>query len=346
MRIVYMGTPQFAAQVLENIVKFEHAEIVALYAQPDRQAGRGKKLHEPETKILATSLGIPVFQPQSFKNNPEALAQLKELNPDVLVVAAYGMLLPQEVLDIPKYGAYNVHASLLPQYRGAAPVQRALIAGDRLTGVTIMRMEKGLDTGPILLQQVVDIKDSESLSDNCYTLLEALADRGGKLMNMALNMIRDNRADVVMQNHEKATHAPKLTKQEALIDWAKSAEEIHNHVRGFSPNPGATAKLQINDKEPIQVRIEKGFVLERLGFDVVEWNTQNTQSPCSESHVGKIMGIYNDYILVKTGKGYYGISQIRLAGKDPMNAKAFNNGYFKNNESLQFLPKEAEIVAE
>ena len=380
MRVVYMGTPAFAAQVLASMIEMlkavepqkavepDNIEIVAVYAQPDRQAGRGKKLHEPETKTLANSRGIPVFQPQTFRNNPDAVNELKALKPDVLVVAAYGMILPQEVLDIPTHGAYNIHTSLLPKYRGAAPVQRALMAGDFLSGVTIIRMEAGLDTGPILLQQAISIKDSEAFSDDSGTLLEALAESGAKLMKTSLNMIRENRVDLVPQNDERASHAPKLTKQEAQIDWNKSAVEIHNHVRGFFPNPGATAQLQLNEKDPIQVRIEKGFVAENAGFDEAEFfaqtpshipsqtasqsngqaqdkNSNNTDQNSNtfnntNTPTGTIIGIYKNYILVKTGKGYYGISQIRLAGKDPMDAKAFNNGYFKNNPQAHFLPKE------
>ena len=185
MRIVYMGTPSFASQILETLVQYEHGEVIAVYAQPDRQAGRGKKLHEPETKVLANALNIPVFQPQTFRNNQDAINELKALKPDVLIVAAYGMLLPQEVLDIAPYGAFNVHASLLPKYRGAAPVQRALMAGDIFTGISIMKMEAGLDTGPILLQQAISIKDSEEFSDNSATLLETLAEHGVKLMKTA-----------------------------------------------------------------------------------------------------------------------------------------------------------------
>jgi len=160
-------------------------------------------------------------------------------------------------------------------------------------------------------------------------------------------MIRENRLAFIEQNDERSTHAPKLTKQEAQIDWSKSAKDIHNHIRGFSPNPGATAQLQINGKDPIQVRIEKGFVAERIGvntdvntgFNEEEFYTQVSINK-SEIPTGTIIGIYKSYIIVKTGKGHYGISQIRLAGKAPMDAIAFNNGYFKNNTQVHFLPKE------
>lgn len=361
MRIVFMGTPSFAAQILEHLVQYKHGELVAVYAQPDRQAGRGKKLHEPETKTLANKLNIPVFQPQRFRNNQDAINELQALKPDILIVAAYGMLLPQEVLDIAPYGAFNIHTSLLPKYRGAAPVQRALMAGDTLTGVTIIRMEAGLDTGPILLQQAISIKNSEEFCDNSATLLEALAENGGKLMRSALNMIRENRVNLIIQDNACSTHAAKLTKQEAQINWVNSAEDIHNHIRGFSPNPGATAQLKINDKDPIQVRIEKGFVMEKttfykensdegVKFNAAEFyaqspyankNTNNEINENAEIPEGTVIGIYKNYIIVKTGNGHYGINQIRLAGKSPMDAVAFNNGYFKNNTCVQFVPKES-----
>ena len=264
MRIVYMGTPFFAAEILKRLHGYEHGEIAAVYTQPDRLGGRGKnKIVEPETKVLAKELGIPVYQPEKFRNNPEAVAELSALNPDILVVAAYGMLLPQEVLDIPKYGAYNVHGSLLPKYRGAAPVQRCLLNGDTLTGVTIMRMEAGLDTGPTLLQQAISINDTEENCHNAGSLLMDIAHSGATLLLEALELIRNNDVTLIKQNDELATHAAKLTKQEAQIDFTNSSLAVHNHVRGFSPNPGATANLLLDGKEPIAVRIEAGYPLVR-----------------------------------------------------------------------------------
>ncbi len=341
MRIVYMGTPHFAAQILKGLLenKADEDTFVALYAQPDRQAGRGKKLQEPETKILAKEYDIPVYQPETFRNNPEALKELKALKPDVLVVAAYGMLLPQEVLDVPIFGAFNVHASLLPKYRGAAPVQRSLMAGDSQSGVTIMRMEVGLDSGPIVMQQAVPIEDCEEHSDNTQDLLFNLGESGIRLMGVVLKMIREQRLTVIEQNHEKATHAAKLTKQEAHIDWSKSSECIHNHIRGFSPNPGATASLCVPEKDAIAVRMEEGYVLERLGFgdaDVEILMAQHHGKSYEDIQNGAVLGLYKNYIVVKCAHGHYGIRKIRLAGKASMDAKAFNNGYLKNNPSLYF----------
>ncbi len=329
MRIVYMGTPFFAAEILKRLHAYEHGEITAVYTQPDRLGGRGKnKLVEPETKVLAKELGIPVYQPEKFRNNPEAVKELKALNPDILVVAAYGMLLPQEVLDIPKHGAYNVHGSLLPKYRGAAPVQRCLLNGDTITGVTIMRMEAGLDTGPILLQQGVYINDTEENCHNSGTLLADIARSGAALLLEALELIRQGDVTLIRQNDELATHAAKLTKQEAQIDFSQTSVQIHNHVRCFSPNPGATAILLQENKDPIACRIEAGFPLERTDFAPAE---EQKSLP-----LGAVAGVYGKYIAVKCADSFYGIRQIRLAGKASMDAKAFQNGYLRNNPKTSF----------
>lgn len=329
MRIVYMGTPFFATEILRRLHAEGKDEIIAVYTQPDKLGGRGKnKLIEPETKILAKELDIPVYQPEKFRNNPEASAELKALNPDILVVAAYGMLLPQEVLDIPKFGAYNVHGSLLPKYRGAAPVQRCLLNGDTLTGVTIMRMEAGLDTGPVLLQQAVSIDDTEENHHNSGTLLTDIARSGATLLLEALELIRNGDITLIPQNGELATHAAKLTKQEAQIDFTKTSLEIHNHVRCFSPNPGATANLVLEKREPAAVRVEAGYPLERTDFSPTE---EQKQAPC-----GEIVGIYEKYIAVKCRDSFYGIRSLRLAGKPSIDAKSFQNGYFRNNSRVSF----------
>lgn len=335
MRIVYMGTPSFAAEILKRLHDYEHGEIAAVYTQPDRLGGRGKnKVVEPETKILAKELNIPVYQPEKFRNNPEAVAELRALNPDILVVAAYGMLLPQEVLDIPKYGAYNVHGSLLPKYRGAAPVQRCLLNGDTLTGVTIMRMEAGLDTGPTLLQQAISIHDTEENCHNAGSLLMDIAHSGATLLLEALEFIRNDDVTLIKQNDELATHAAKLTKQEAQIDFTKPSLAIHNHVRGFSPNPGATANLIFEGKDPVAVRIEAGYPLERLDF---EPTAEQENANC-----GEIVGIFKNYIVVKCENSFYGIRQLRLAGKPSMDAKSFQNGYLRNNSHSRFALLQAD----
>ena len=186
MRVVFMGTPDFAATVLRHVAAWPGCEVVAAYCQPDRPAGRGHKLQPPAVKVLAQELGIPVFQPLNFKDEADRAA-LAGLRPDALVVAAYGLILPQSVLDIPTIGPFNVHGSLLPQYRGAAPIQRAIMDGNHLTGITIMRMERGLDTGPMLLQRALGI----GIDDTAATMHDELADLGGRLMVEVLRQYAD-----------------------------------------------------------------------------------------------------------------------------------------------------------
>ena len=186
MRVVFMGTPDFAATVLRHVAAWPGCEVVAAYCQPDRPAGRGHKLQPPAVKVLAQELDIPVFQPLNFKDEADRAA-LAGLRPDALVVAAYGLILPQSVLDIPTIGPFNVHGSLLPQYRGAAPIQRAIMDGNHLTGITIMRMERGLDTGPMLLQRALGI----GIDDTAATMHDELADLGGRLMVEVLRQYAD-----------------------------------------------------------------------------------------------------------------------------------------------------------
>lgn len=324
MRIVFMGTPDIAAQILESLITSnEDNNVVGVFTQPDRPAGRGKKIQYSSAKALALEHSISVYQPESMKTT-ESQELLRSLNPDVLVVAAYGMILPQEVLDIPKLGAYNVHTSLLPKYRGAAPVQRCLIQGDKFTGVTIMRIEIGLDSGPILLQQAMEIKED----DNAATLLHALGKSGARLMLGALRMLNENRAAFIEQNHEIATYAHKLTKQEAVIDWTQSAKEIHNHVRGFSPNPGATTNLYMQARDAIAVRIENGKDL----------SEQNIYESGTLAQAGHVLGIHDDMLCIACGEGVYGIQSLRLAGKASVDIKTFKNGYKQYLESMYFAP--------
>ncbi len=229
-----MGTPAFAATILGHALGWPGGRVVGVYAQPDRPCGRGLECRPPETKVLALRHGLPVFQPENFKG-PEARAELAALAPDLLLVAAYGLILPQAVLDIPRLGAVNVHASLLPKYRGAAPIQRAIMAGETMTGVSIMQMDKGLDTGDVLLVREHPIgpdTDAASLHDE-------LAELGGRALAAALDRIAAGRAVRAPQDNSQATYAPKLRKEEGCIDWTRTAAAVHNQVRGVHPWPGA-----------------------------------------------------------------------------------------------------------
>ncbi len=305
-----MGTPDFAAQILEYLHKNSfsiNAKVVGAYCQPDKPAGRGKKLQAPPVKLKAEELNIPVYQPLNFKNQ-EDVDTLAALQPDVLVVAAYGLILPESVLSIPKFGPYNIHASLLPQWRGAAPIQRGLLAGDIQTGITIMRMEKGLDTGDMLIQQAIPI----ARKDTSQTLFDALADLGGKLMHTALNQIFDLRAAFIPQNHEKATYAQKILKEEFTFDWNISAVEVDRKVRAL-----------LTPRTILATKKDPALVVQIIEGDVVEIEKDFSIS------AGTVLEATNDALIIATADANkaYAITKIKPVGKNAMNIKDFNNGY-------------------
>jgi methionyl-tRNA formyltransferase len=237
MRIVFAGTPAFAVPSLR--AAHAHHEVVAVYTQPDRPAGRGRGLTPSPVKLEAIQRGIPVLQPQSLKKKSTQDA-LRDLQPDVMIVVAYGLILPQAVLDIPQYGCWNVHASLLPRWRGAAPIQRAIEAGDEETGVCLMQMEAGLDTGPVLLAQSLDIGGDETGGQ----LHDRLADLGAQVLRDALGLLRAGvRLPPHPQPDEGVAYAHKLDKAEARLDWTQPAEVLARKVRAFNPWPIAEAQL-------------------------------------------------------------------------------------------------------
>ena len=237
MKIVFAGTPEFAVPCLRACANL--GEVVAAYTQPDRPAGRGRGLQPSPVKLEAVKRGIPVHQPENFRS-AASKAELRALQPDLMVVVAYGLLLPQSVLDIPVHGCWNVHASLLPRWRGAAPIQRAIEAGDNRTGVCLMQMEKGLDTGPVLLAQAIDIGPTETGGQ----LHDRLSELGARVLSDALGLLR---ATIQLPPHpqpeEGATYARKLDKAEARLDWAQPARVLANKVRAFNPWPMAEAML-------------------------------------------------------------------------------------------------------
>ena len=235
MRIVFAGTPDFAVPCLRAAA--QRGEVVAVYTQPDRPAGRGRELTPSPVKREALLRGIPVLQPENFRS-AESRAALRALEPDLMVVVAYGLILPQSVLDIPTYGCWNVHASLLPRWRGAAPIQRAIEAGDAETGVCLMQMEKGLDTGPVLLSQSLPI----GASDTGGQLHDRLAELGAQVLADGLGLLRAGIRPVAKpQPAEGVTYAHKLDKAEAKLDWTRPAAELANRVRAFNPWPMAEA---------------------------------------------------------------------------------------------------------
>ena len=237
MNLVFMGTPDFAVPALHALIKAGHT-VSGVFCQPDRPKGRGHKLTPPPVKEAALTYDIPVYQPDSVKT-PEVLAQLKELNPDCIVVVAYGKLLPQSILTLPRYGCVNIHASLLPNYRGAAPIQWSVLNGDAVTGVTTMKMDIGMDTGDIFLQKEFPIPPNMTSGE----LFDALSPLGGELIVETLVALEAGTLTATPQNHDDATHAPMLDRSLSLLDFALPAKELHNRIRGLNPWPSAKTVL-------------------------------------------------------------------------------------------------------
>ncbi|MGI3027375.1 methionyl-tRNA formyltransferase, partial [Vibrio cholerae] len=252
LRIVFAGTPDFAARHLAALLSSEH-EVIAVYTQPDRPAGRGKKLTASPVKNLALEHNIPVYQPENFKSD-EAKQELAALNADIMVVVAYGLLLPKAVLDTPKLGCINVHGSILPRWRGAAPIQRSIWAGDSDTGVTIMQMDVGLDTGDMLKIATLPIE----ASDTSGSMYDKLAELGPQALVECLSDIAQGTAVAVKQDDALANYAQKLSKEEAKIDWTLTAQAIERCVRAFNPWPMSHFAVADNQIKVWQARVEAG----------------------------------------------------------------------------------------
>lgn len=251
MRIVFMGTPSIAVGTLEALLKAGH-EVVGVFTQPDKPVGRKQILTPPPVKVFAEENGIPVYQPRTVKDG-EALLILKDLNPDIIVVVAYGKILPKEILNLPKYGCVNAHASLLPKYRGASPIQWCIVCGEKQTGVTTMLMDEGMDTGDMLETATVDIGDDETSEE----LFERLTDTAAELVCSTVAKLEKGEITPKKQKEEDATYAPIITKEMALIDFGRSAADIHNLVRGLYGWP--TAYFMLDGK---RVKVYKTEVLE------------------------------------------------------------------------------------
>lgn len=240
MHIVFMGTPDFAVDCLEALVKEGH-DVAAVFSQPDKPQGRKQIMTPPEVKVCAEKYNIPVYQPTTLKDG-SSTGLLKELAPDLIVVVAYGKLIPQEILDIPQYGCINVHASLLPKLRGAAPIQWSVINGEKKTGVTTMQLDAGLDTGDILLVKKTDIGENETSGE----LFDRLKVLGAEVLIETIDAVLKGELHPVKQDGSQSTYASMLNKTMSPVDWSKTAFEVHNHIRGLEPWPVATA--QINGK--------------------------------------------------------------------------------------------------
>ena len=239
MRLVFCGTPQFAVPALEAVIAAGH-QVALVLTQPDRPVGRDQQLQAPPVKQTALAHRIPVLQPEKIKSNAELRAELEAIAPDAILVVAYGRIIPQWMLDLPPHGNINLHGSLLPKYRGAAPIQWAVANGETVTGVTTMRLDAGLDTGPMLLAQAIPVGQEETAAD----VYENLAEVGAPLMVETLRRLEAGDLKPTDQNHALATHAPILTREDGLIDFKRSAREIYNRWRGFQPWPGAFTTLR------------------------------------------------------------------------------------------------------
>ncbi|MCH5299050.1 MAG: methionyl-tRNA formyltransferase [Ruminococcus sp.] len=296
MNIVFMGTPDFAVPTLEKLAQSEH-NILAVFTQPDKPVGRKQVLTPPDVKVCAEKYTIPVYQPTTLKSE-NSYKELKELNPDVIVVVAYGKILPKEILDIPRYGCVNVHGSLLPKYRGASPIQSAVLNGDKVSGITTMYMGVGLDTGDILLQSETEIGENETSAE----LFDRLAVIGADLLLETLTALENGTVEPIKQDDSLATHTAKITKDLCPIDWTKPNTEVHNKVRGLQTWPVATST--VNGKD---IKIHSTLL-------------------CNESgDAGEI--ISTEPLTVACGSGSVVIKELQLNGKKRMDSKSFLLGH-------------------
>lgn len=303
LNIIFAGTPDFAAQHLQALLDSEH-HVIAVYTQPDKPAGRGKKLQASPVKQLAEKHQIPVYQPKSLRKE-EAQAELKALNADVMVVVAYGLILPQAVLEAPKYGCLNVHGSILPRWRGAAPIQRAIWAGDQQTGVTIMQMDVGLDTGDMLHKVTTPILPTETSA----SLYAKLAELAPPALLEVLNGLATQQFKPEKQDESLANYAEKLTKEEAKLDWTLSAAQLERNIRAFNPWPIAYFSTEDKDGNTQTLKVYQAEVF-----------------PHQDKPAGTILSADKNGIQIATVDGVLNLLQLQPAGKKPMSAQDLLNG--------------------
>ncbi len=298
LKTVFMGTPEFAVGTLQGLLE-AGVDLVGVYTQPDRPKGRGKKLAPPPVKELARQHGIPVFQPVKLRA-PEAVAELQALAPDLIVVVAYGQILPQSVLDIPTCGCINVHASLLPKYRGAAPINKAIVDGETVTGITTMRMDAGLDTGDMLVKRSLTIGPDETAGE----LHDRLAALGRETMEETLRQLLAGTLQPEKQNDNESSYAPMMKKEDGLVDWSLPAREVHNRVRGLAPWPGAYTHLDGEVLKLAQTRVIAG-----------------------SGRPGEIVSASADGIDIACGDGAVRVGALQLPGRKMLPAADFLRGH-------------------
>lgn len=307
MRVIFMGTPDFSVGTLENLIQAGH-EIVLVVTQPDKPKGRGRAMQCPPVKEAALSHGLEVYQPKRVRE-PECVERLREKEADIIVVVAFGQILPKEILETPKYGCVNVHASLLPKYRGASPIQWAVINGEKVTGVTTMRMDEGLDTGDMILKEEVVLSKDETGG----SLFERLAQTGAELCVRTLEEIEKGTAVYIPQNHSQATHTTIIKKQLGEIDWSKSARELECLIRGLNPWPSAYTNLD-------------GKTLKIWSADVRESEMESKETAVSQEP-GTVVNITKNTVEVQTGQGILVLREVQLEGKKRMTTDAFLRGF-------------------
>lgn len=301
-RLLFMGTPEFSVPTLVRLAERENVTLVV--TNPDRPKGRGRLMVAPPVKVASLERDIPVIQPERVKSNPEAVSRIREENPDLIVVVAYGKILPPEILEIPRLGCINVHASILPRYRGAAPINWAIINGEERTGITIMKMDEGMDTGPILLIREEEIREH----DTAQSLGWRLSELGAETIAEALDLLREGRLHEKPQNHDDATYAPLIKKELGEIDWSEPADKIRNLVRGLFPWPSAYT-------------LYGGKGLKIISCDVEEPPVPMGKVP------GEIGEVRRDGILVRCGSGNLLLTRLQPEGKKELDAWSFVQGY-------------------
>lgn len=306
MKAVYMGTPEIAATILETLLSSD-IEIIGVVTQPDKPKGRGKEMASPPVKEVALKHQIPVYQPRRVKE-PEFVEQLKALAPDIILVAAFGQILSKDILDLPPYGCINVHASLLPKYRGSAPIQWVILNGEKKTGVTIMKMDVGCDTGDMMLKREIDIAKDETGG----SLHDKLAEIGGEALLEAIEMIKKGTATYTKQDDSQSTHIKMLSKDMGRIDFSKDAASIERMIRGLNPWPSAYTYY-------------KGKTLKLWCAEV--YHSPETIEAINEAEFGSIVKVTKEAIFVKTGDALLKINELQLEGKKRMLTGEFLRGY-------------------
>lgn len=305
MKVAFMGTPDFAVPCLSALIEADFIDVVGVVSQPDRRRGRGQKLKPTPVKKEALKHNLEVFQPEKV-STPEGIAKLESWNPDVIVVVAYGQILKKEVLELPKHGCVNIHASLLPKYRGAAPIHRAIINGEDKTGITTMHMDIGMDTGDMILKEELRITSEETVG----SLHDKLSEVGASLIVKTLDKILKGTAPREEQNDDLATYAPKINKEEGKVDWNQDAKSIWNLIRGMNPWPGAYT-------------YQNGSLLKLWASEVYDLQGTNDQV-----EVGTIVKVDNDLgIVVQTGRGKLLLKEVQPASKQRMSATDYLRGY-------------------